>query len=199
VADAGSVVLRRLADVDIALQHNTRRNLELAIATLDGRVLRPGESLSFWRCVGNPHRAHGLSARPGAGPWPPPARGRGWRSLPALESAALARPGATVFYNYLDLRLRNGGPEAYRLRLWLTEDELRGEMRSDRPPALTYEVVEEDHRFRRRGTDVVRENRLYRATRDRRTGAPVGRELLAHNVFPVLYQPGPEVTIEEES
>lgn len=226
VAEAGSIVLRRLADVDIALQHNKRRNLELAIAELDGRVLRPGELLSFWRCVGNPTArrgylpglvlAHGrLHADVGGGlcqlsnllhwlalhtPLQVVERHHhGHDSFPDVGRVVPFGTGATVFYNYLDLRLRNEGPEAYRLRLWLTEDELRGEIRSDRPPTLTYAVVEEDHRFRRRGTDVFRENRLYRATRDRQTGAPVGRELLAHNVFPVLYRPGPEVTIEEES
>jgi vancomycin resistance protein VanW len=226
VAEAGSVVLRRLADVNIMLQHNKRRNLELAIATLDSRVLRPGESLSFWRCVGNPTArrgylpglvlAHGrLQAAVGGGlcqlsnllHWLAlhtpllvvERHHHGHDSFPDVGRVVPFGTGATVFYNYLDLRLRNEGPEAYRLRLWLTEEELRGEIRSDRPPNLTYKIVEEDHRFRRRGPGVFRENRLFRATQDRETGAPVGRELLAHNVFPVLYQPGPEVAIQEET
>lgn len=224
VAEAGSVVLRVLADVDMALQQNKRRNLELAIATLDGRVLRPGETLSFWRCVGNPTArrgylpglvlAHGrLHADVGGGlcqlsnllHWLAlhtsltvvERHHHGHDSFPDAGRVVPFGTGATVFYNYLDLRLRNPGPETYRLRLWLTTEELRGEVRSDRPPSLTYEVVEEDHRFRRQGSGVVRENRLYRVARDRVTGSPTYRQPMAHNVFPVLYQPGPDVTIED--
>ncbi len=222
VAEAGSLVLRRLAGVDLALQRNKRRNLELSIATLDGQVLRPGETLSFWRCVGSPAARRGflpglvlvhgrLHADVGGGlcqlsnllHWlalhTPLAvverHHHGYDSFPDAGRVVPFGTGATVFYNYVDLRLRNPGPETYRLSLWLTDLELRGEVRSDRPPALRYEVAEEDHRFRRTAGGVVRENRLYRVTRDWTTGGPAGRELIAHNVFPVLYEPGPEVLI----
>jgi vancomycin resistance protein VanW len=207
---------------DLALQRNKRHNLELSIATLDGQVLGPDESLSFWHCVGSPKAGRGylpgqvlvhnrLRAAVGGGlcqlsnmiHWlalhtPLTVVERHHHGHDVFPDAGRLVPfgaGATVFYNYLDLRLRNPGPETYRLRLWLTDQELRGEIRSDRPPGLMYEVVEEDHRFRRTTDGVVRENRLYRVARDRTTGAPAGRELLAHNVFPVLYEPGPEVTI----
>lgn len=222
VAEAASPLLRQFAGVDPALQRNKRHNLDLAVATLDGQVLRPGESLSFWRCVGNPTASRGYAPgmvlvrdqlRAGIG-------GGLCQLSNMLHWLALHTPltvverhhhghdlfpddgrmvpfgtGATVFYNYLDLRLQNPGPETCRLSLWLTELELRGEIRADRLPALMYEVVEEDHRFRRRFDGVVRENLLYRVARDRTTGARVGRDLLAHNVFPILYEPGPGVTI----
>lgn len=222
VAEAASPLVRSFAGVDLALQRNKRHNLELAIATLDGQVLRPGESLSFWQCVRNPNAgrgylpglvlAHGrLSAGVGGGlcqlsnllHWlalhtPLVVVERHHHGHDLFPDAGRLVPfgaGATVFYNYLDLRLRNPGPEAYRLNLWLTDQELRGEIRSDRPPPLMYEVVEEGQRFRRTPAGVVRENRLYRVARNRATGAPADRDLIAHNVFPVLYTPGPEVTI----
>ena len=222
VAEAASPLLREFANVGLALQRNKRHNLELSIAMLDGQVLRPDESLSFWQCVGNPKTGRGYLPGPvlvhgrlrsGVGGglcqlsnllhWlvlhtPLTVVERHHHGHDLFPDAGRLVPfgaGATVFYNYLDLRLRNPGPETYRLRLWLTDLELRGEIRSDRPPRLMYEVVEEDHRFCRTSDGVVRENRLYRVARDRATGAPAGRDLLAHNVFPVLYKPGPEVTI----
>lgn len=222
VAEAASPLVRPFAGVDPALQRNKRHNVALSIATLDGQVLRPDESLAFWQCVGNPKADRGylpglvlvhgrLRAGVGGGlcqlsnmlHWlalhtPLTVVERHHHGHDLFPDAGRLIPfgaGATVFYNYQDLRLRNPGPETYRLRLWLTDLELRGEIRSDRPPRLMYEVVEEDHRFRRTSGGVVRENRLYRVARDRATGAPAGRELLAHNVFPVLYEPGPEVTI----
>jgi len=222
VAEAASPLVRAFDGVDVALQRNKRRNLELAIATLHGQVLRPGETVSFWRCVGNPKAsrgfvpglvlAHGRLCAGVGGGLCQLSNMLHWlalhTSLAVIErhhhghdlfpDAGRLVPfgaGATVFYNYLDLRLHNPGPETYRLRLWLTDQELRGEVRADRPPRLMYQVVEEDHRFRRTSRGLVRENRLYRVACDRGTGAPAGRELVAHNVFPVLYRPGPEVTI----
>ena len=49
--------------------------------------------------------------------------------------------GATVFHNYVDLRFVNPGPETYRIRLWLTDDELRGELWADRPHPLFRELL----------------------------------------------------------
>lgn len=38
---------------------NKRRNVELALAGIDGVLIAPGETFSFWRCVGRPTRARG--------------------------------------------------------------------------------------------------------------------------------------------
>src|SRR5689334_722530 len=54
-----SVLLRELAGLDMRLQHNKVVNLRLAVAQLDGRVLRPGQRLSFWRLVGHPTTRRG--------------------------------------------------------------------------------------------------------------------------------------------
>lgn len=222
VAEAASPLQRRLASVDQALQRNKRHNLELAIATLDGQVLQPGEVLSFWRCVGNPTAgrgylpgmvlAHGRVHSDVGGGLCQLSNMLHWLALHTALTVVERHhhghdlfpddgrlvpfgTGATVFYNYLDLRLQNPGPETYRIRLRVTDLELRGEIRADRLPTFMYEVVEQDHRFRRTPDGIVRENLLYRVVRDRATGAPAGRHMLAHNVFPVLYEPGPGVEI----
>jgi vancomycin resistance protein VanW len=106
--------------------------------------------------------------------------------------------GATVFYNYVDLRFVNPGPETYRLRLWLTDEELHGEVWADRLPPLTLQVREADHRFFRSEGHVYRENRLVRTAVDRLTGLPAGDEVVMHNVCPVLYEPGADVVVYEE-
>ena len=54
-----SLILRPLPGVDLQLQHNKRRNLELAIARLDRVVLRPGDTFSVWKLVGRPTRRKG--------------------------------------------------------------------------------------------------------------------------------------------
>lgn len=42
-----STLLRRLKDVDMKLQYNKITNLRLAVAKLDGVVIRPGETFPF--------------------------------------------------------------------------------------------------------------------------------------------------------
>lgn len=52
-------MLRRLKDVDMQYQYNKITNLRLAAARLDGVVLRPGETFSYWRLIGRPSRRKG--------------------------------------------------------------------------------------------------------------------------------------------
>jgi vancomycin resistance protein VanW len=222
----GSVLMRRLGDVDMALQRNKVENLRLAIRHLDGRVLRPGEELSFWRCVGHPTAGRGylpglvlvhgrMASAVGGGlcqlsnllHWMVlhttmtvvERHHHGYDPFPDSGRVVPFGSGATVFYNYVDLRFVNPGPETYRIRLWLTDGELRGELWADRLPAVRLHVREADHRFFRSHGRVYRENRLVRTAVDRRTGLAAGSELVMHNVCPVLYEPGAGVVVHEET
>jgi len=217
--------MRRLGDVDIQLQRNKVQNLRSAIATIDGRVLHPGQELSFWRCIGNPTARRGyttglvlvhgrMSSAVGGGlcqlsnllHWMVLHTGmrvverhhHGYDPFPDSGRVVPFGSGATVFYNYVDLRFVNPGPESYRIRLWLTGEELRGELWADRLPPVKFHVRERDHRFLRSGGRVYRENRLVRTGVDRHSGGIVRQKLVAHNVSPVLYEPGPHVVIEDE-
>lgn len=214
VARHSSPIYRRLAGVDMQLQENKRRNLVLAVASLDGRVLAPGQELSFWRCIGKPsarrgflpglviqngqmrtdvggglcqlsnliywlvlhsplqvieHHHHGYDVFPDSG-----------RVLPFGS-------GATVFYNYVDLRFSNPTDLSYRLNVWVSEDELQGQLNANRPPQLAYHVQQEGHRFCRADDRWLRENWLYQIAIDRQSGREVGRRLVTHNLSPVMY------------
>ena len=52
--DHKSILLRKLKDVDMHLQYNKITNLKLAVAKLDGVVIKPGETFSVWHLVGRP-------------------------------------------------------------------------------------------------------------------------------------------------
>jgi vancomycin resistance protein VanW len=222
----GSMLMRRLGDVDMSLQRNKVENLRLAIRHLDGRVIRPGEELSFWRCVGRPSARRGylpglvlvhgrMSSDVGGGlcqlsnllHWMVlhttmrvvERHHHGYDPFPDSGRVVPFGSGATVFYNYVDFRFMNPGPETYRIRLWLTDDELRGELWADRLPPTRLHVRERDHRFFRSCGRVYRENHLVRTAVDRRTGRLMGHELVLHNVCPVLYEPGPGVVVQDEA
>ena len=55
----GSLLLRDLSPDEMALQHNKVVNLRLASARTDGVVIRPGETFSFNKVVGNCTRRKG--------------------------------------------------------------------------------------------------------------------------------------------
>jgi len=226
VASHRSILLRQLGDVDMDLQRNKVTNLRLALATIEGRVLRPGQELSFWRCVGEPNArrgylpglvlVHGRMASSAGGGlcqlsnllhWlvlHSPLRvaehhHHGYDPFPDSGRQVPFGSGATVFYNYVDLKFDNPTLANYKIHLWLTDTELRGEIWADRLPPVSYHVHEEGHRFFMRNGQIYRENMLWRTAHDRATGNQVARELISHNVFPVLYRPDPNVVIEPET
>jgi vancomycin resistance protein VanW len=49
----GSLLLRELSPAEMELQHNKVVNLRLASARVDGLLIRPGETFSFNKVVGN--------------------------------------------------------------------------------------------------------------------------------------------------
>ncbi len=210
-----SVLRRRLGDSDPRLQETKIVNLGLAVTPVDGLLVRPGEVFSFWHRVGEPSARRGfveglVLARGRVRV----ATGGGLCQLSnLLHWMALHTPlevvehhhhgfdpfpddhrvlpfgsGATVFYNYVDLRLRNPTDLTLQLRAWLTDTELHGEVRADRPWPLAYHVEERRHRFVREPDGrVCRENELWRRTIDRTTGDLVREELIAANYAEVTY------------
>ena len=59
IYDHKSLILRRLGNVDMALQQNKRVNLTLAAPRVDGILIHPGETFSFWHLVGRCTRRKG--------------------------------------------------------------------------------------------------------------------------------------------
>lgn len=54
-----TILLRKLQDVEMWMQHNKVTNLRLAAQCLDGIVVQPGETFSYWRLIGKPTRQKG--------------------------------------------------------------------------------------------------------------------------------------------
>lgn len=95
--------------------------------------------------------------------------------------------GATFYWNYLDLQVRNPYPFPIRLHLKLTDTHLVGEVYAPRPLPYEVRVMETDHRFYREGGVVWRENRLWREALEPGSARLLWRELVAENRCRVLY------------
>ena len=210
-----SLLRRRLGSSDPRLQETKIVNLGLAAAALDGLLIHPGEVASFWERVGPPTAARGFveglllaggEVRSGVGgglcqasnllywmalhaPLAVVERHRhGFDPFPDEGRVLPFGSGATVFYNYVDLRLANPTDQTFQLRVWVSRTHLCGMLLTERAWPLSYHVEERAHRFLRDATGrVYRENELWRTTIDRRTGALAKTELVARNHCEVKY------------
>ncbi|WP_224372987.1 VanW family protein [Hyalangium versicolor] len=218
-----SRLLKQLGQSEMWLQHNKVRNLAIAIPRLTDVLLRPGETFSFCRLVGRPTRRKGYvegmelsqgRVRPGVGGglcqlsnmihWlalhsPLTVTERSNHSFDPFPDQNRSIPfgsGAAIFYNYVDLRLRNDTATTLQFRFWLTDRELWGELRSNAELEHTYTVFERHHRFEQRGGDWYRHNELWRRVMLRRGGALVREEFIKENHARVLYTPPAEGTRE---
>lgn len=135
-------LLRQLKNVDMWLQHNKVRNLRIAARKVDGIIVMPGETFSFWRLIGNPTRRKGyvegmvlFYGKVGTGVggglcqlsnliyWmtlhtPLTVTERYRHSYDVFPDSGREQPfgtGATVAYNYLDLQIENRTRDPYQL------------------------------------------------------------------------------------
>ena len=215
-ADHATPLLRQLRDVDMQYQYNKITNLRLAAERLDGLVLRPGETLSFWQRVGKPTQRKGYLD--GLVPYCGQIRyavGGGlcqmtnllfWMTLhtpltvveryrhshDVFPDSGRTQPfgsGATCAYPHRDLMIRNDTQEAFQLRLQVGEENLEGRWLCQRPPAFRYRIVEREHEFRPEYFGgYSRHNKLYRQVLDRE-GELLYEELMVVNHALTMYSP----------
>lgn len=210
-----SLLLRDLQGADMVLQHNKVVNLRLASARVDRLVIRPGETFSFNKVVGNCTRRKGYiegmrlsdgAPVPGVGGgicqlanllhWmflhsPLTVQERSEHSFDPFPDQGRVLPwgvGCTIVYNYVDLVVRNDTATTFQLRTWVGERHLHGELRADRPLPVSYSVEARGERFETGADGLVRRsNEIWRTVTDRRTGVAVGEELVRRNRAVVKY------------
>jgi vancomycin resistance protein VanW len=216
-ASHGTPMLRQFSGVDMQLQRNKMDSLKIACACIDGLILRPGETFSFWRLVGKPTLKRGF--RPGFvlrnGTIATDVGGglcqmtnmlywmalhteleitERWRhGFDVFPDAGRTQPfasGATCAYNYIDLQFRNPTPHTYQIRLWQSRDWLRGAICSNAPQRHRFEVFEKDHMIRHEWWGgYSRHNSLYRRRFEAETGADLGEEFVTENHAIMMYEP----------
>lgn len=166
-------LIRRLKDVDMHLQYNKIINLRLAINKLNGIVIKPGETFSYWKLIGKTSYKKGYldglvlcsdgTFKAGVG--------GGlcqlsnliyWMTLhteltvverhrhshdifPDVDRTQPFGTGATCSYNSLDLQIQNNSDKEFQLVVYLTNENLVGEWRSLKPSIYKYEVYEKEH------------------------------------------------------
>lgn len=210
-----SLLRRRLGNSAPELQENKIANLKIACPTIDGILIKPKQTFSFWRQLGEATAAKGyvegmqLSrgevVRGAGGGLCQLANFLYWTALhtpleiverhhhsfdpfPDEKRTLPFGSGAGVFYNYIDLRFYNPTENTFQIKLFLTDKHLKGGIYSSDETVYAYHVFEKNHRFIRENDKNFRANEIWRAAVDRRTGERVSEEMLIENHAEVKYE-----------
>ena len=209
-------LLRRLKGADMYLQHNKVKNLTLAVARINGIVIQPGETFSYWKLIGKPTKRRGYlpgmelfcgQIREGIGGglcqlsnlifWmtlhtPLTVVERYRHSHDVFPDSDRTQPfgsGATCAYPHRDLMIRNDTNEDYQLCLKVGETHLEGEWRSAGAPQHTYQILERDARIDQASWGgYIRHNALYRQVFDL-SGKFLEEQFLFTNDAIMMYSP----------
>ena len=210
-----SLLRRKLGNSDPKLQENKVANLNVACPAIDGILIKPGETFSFWRQLGEATAdkgyVEGMQLSQGE-----VVRGVGgglcqlanllyWMALhtplevterhhhsfdpfPDENRTLPFGSGAGVFYNYIDLRFHNPADNTFQIKLYITDEHLKGSISSMEQTPFSYHIVERNHRFIPEGDKTFRENEIWREVIDRRTGNRVREEMLVKNHAEIKYE-----------
>jgi vancomycin resistance protein VanW len=210
-----SLVRRRLGNVNMSLQENKAVNLSLAAPKVNGILIKPGETFSFWKLVGKctvrKGYLDGLTIKSGE-----VCQGIGggmcqftnlihWMILhsplkiiehhhhnridmfPDYGRQIPFGTGTSIMYNYLDYQFINNTEQTFELIVYIEDEYLCGELRSDRELEVTYHIYEQYQYFNKVDNDYYRNNEIYRATIDKNSGCVINKEFIIRNHSKVLY------------
>lgn len=208
------------------LQAGKERNVALVASRLDRRVIAPGCVLSYHHTVGRPSHARGFAAglelHDGAiaeglgggacqvanllyylaliGAMNIVERHRHTLDLfPDSDRRVPFGCGATVFYNWADLRFANPLDVPVVLRLAVDHHELIGELRTETALDLCAHVYEVEHRFVERSGAIWRENRIRRRIARASDGAVFVDHEVACNAGRIAYELPDDAVVEHGS
>ncbi len=207
-------LIKRGKGIDPRLQMNKAINIELACKKINGLVIHPGEVFSFWQTVGKTTKRRGyMDGRVIEGNKLIPGIGGGLCNLSNtihllvlhspltvtefhMHSDALApdegkrvpfSAGTSVNYNYIDYKFKNNTDQSVQLLVWCENEKLCAELRSEKPFPWSYELIEENHHFKKEKGKFYRNSKIYRYTYDVKTGDLVEKELVLDNHSEVMY------------
>lgn len=211
-----SFLLKPLQNVDMKLQRNKTQNLALAIKKLDGVIIKPGETFSFWKLVGRPTKMKGylpglilsegqIKSGVGGGlcqmgnliywmtlhtPLIVTERYRhSYDVFPDVNRKVPFGTGATLAYNYIDLQISNPTNQNFQINLWLSKRHLQGSICCQSEIPQKYSIYEKNHQFTLQWWGgYTRHNQIWREVKDLKTKKNQ-QELITENHAVMMYNP----------
>ncbi|MGM9587601.1 MAG: glycopeptide resistance accessory protein VanW [Candidatus Limivicinus sp.] len=216
-------MINRQTGFDLQFQENKVFNLKLAAKKLDGLLIRPGETFSFWQAVRGADRetpykeglaeVNGrLTTQQGGGlcmlsnllfwlllhtPLTVLERhGHNVKDFPEPPSDAPLGVDATVAEGWLDLKVRNDTESTWQLMIGFDKEHIIGRIYTDRDTGDQYKVVNENLCYTREGGRIYEEVEVVRK-RCAASGVVTERKGLYKNRCAIGYQLPPETEIKE--
>jgi vancomycin resistance protein VanW len=213
IARHQSPLFRPLQDVENSMHINKIINIRLAIKELDGVIIIPGKTFSLWNIVGNPTYKKGyvdgmllsdgkMIEGVGGGLcqlsnllyWvflhsEMKITERFHHSRDVFPDSGRTLPfgsGATIMYNTIDLKVKNVTDYPIQIKVWLTEKQVKVQLRSKKSIAKKFHVYEKNHMFIKDSDDVFRANTIYRDVLVK--GEVIATEKMTENFAPVMYE-----------
>lgn len=214
VSEYHSNMIKRAPGVDLTHQLNKAVNIGIASGKINGIVIRPGEVFSLWKTVGKPSKRRGykegriikkdeLVAGIGGGlcnlgnaihllvlhsPLQVTEFHKHSDALaPDEGKRVLFSAGTSVSYNHIDYRFKNLTDQNVQILVWCEGEMLHAELRSEKPFLYKYELIEENHHFKKEGEKFYRNSKIYRNIIDRTTNEFVNKELVLDNHSEVMF------------
>ena len=214
VYQSESYLIKKGKGIDERLQRNKVVNIDLASKKIHKILIHPGEVFSFWILVGKTSRKRGYrEGRVFVGNQLKPGLGGGLCNLGNTihylvlhspldvvefhkHSDALApdhgkrvpfSSGTSVDYNYQDYRFKNNTQQDFQILLWVENDTLHAELRSEKKIPYQYQIVEENHHFQKEGEKYYRISKIYKETIDKKSGKVIDKKLVLDNHSEVMY------------
>ena len=209
-----SNLIKKGKGVEPQLQRNKAVNIDLACKKINGIIIHPGEVFSFWGLVGKTTKRKGyMDGRVIEKNKLKPGIGGGLCNLSNtihllvlhspltvtefhMHSDALVpdegkrvpfSAGTSVNYNYQDYRFRNDTDQDVQLLVWCENDKLFAELRSEKAFPWSYEIVEENHHFKKEKEKFYRNSKIYRNIYDVESGKLLDKELILNNHSEVMF------------
>ena len=223
IARHSSPLYRKLGDSEERLQIQKVTNLKIAIEKLNGIVIPPGEVFSFWHVLGSVTArkgyvpgmllSNGLVSEGIGGGLCQLSNFLFWiflhsdieivqryhHSVDAFPDSGRTLPfgsGATIFSNFLDLRIRNTSKHPIQIAIWLTDSALKGQLRSSAPEPRKFHLFERNHCFVYKAGRYYRYNEIYRETYE--SGVCIKEDHIVTNFAPVIYPVSTEYLQEKK-
>lgn len=208
-----SIIMRKLYGVDMQLQKNKQTNLKIACKKVNGLIIKPSETFSFWKLIGKTDKKRGYkvglvisknekSQGYGGGicqlanlihyivlHTPLEVTEKHHHSDALFPDAGRRVPfgtGTSVSYKSLDYRFKNTTNYNVQLKVWVDEENLYGEIRCNTPLDVRYKLVEEDNCYTCENGVYYRNSKVYRIKKDKK-GNNEEKELILDNHSKVLY------------
>lgn len=211
-----SLIRRTLGNVDSVLQDNKAINLALAAEKINGILIYPKETFSFWHLVGNCSKEKGYKegliiqkgkVQSGIGGgmcqftnlihWlvlhsdlniSEHHHHDGFDLFPDCDRKVPFGTGTSILYNYLDYRFTNNTDKVFQLLVWCDETHLNGELRCSEPLAIDVSIYTEDEYFSLEEDGVYRNGRVIRQVLNKQTAETIEKKVIKENHAKVMYE-----------